>query len=123
MNFEQQVLREGQPLALAWQQTNADDASEGLYLKVENADFVEARYKLVRPGFQQTLLDSGSHHLARPLLPNQLAEGVDLYAATPRVGWAQLGLQTLDSLEALRAFDVAHSVAHRPACALTDLEH
>lgn len=121
--FEQQVLREGQPLALAWQQTNADDASEGLYLKVENADFVEARYKLVRPGFQQTLLDSGSHHLARPLLPNRLADGVDLYAATPRVDWAQLGLQTLDSLEALRAFDVAHSVAHRPAGALTDLEH
>jgi len=101
--FEEQVAREGQPLALCWQQTNASDQSEGLYLKVENADFVEQRFKLVRPDFLQTILDSGSHHLARPLLPNRLAEGVDLYAAQPRPSWEQLGLHTLEGLDALRA--------------------
>ncbi|MDO9435512.1 RNA ligase family protein [Hydrogenophaga sp.] len=103
--FERQVAREGLPLDLTWQQTNAQDESEGLYLKVENEDFVEARFKWVRPGFTQTILDSGSHHLARPMLPNLLADGVDLYAPTPTVDWEALGLTTLSSIDALRGFD------------------
>jgi hypothetical protein len=102
--FEQHVQREGLPLALTWQQTNDSDASEGLYLKVENADHVEARYKLVRHDFLQTILDSGSHHLQRPILPNLLAQGVDLYAPTVNVDWATLGLRTITSLDALKAF-------------------
>jgi hypothetical protein len=104
-NFEHQVQREGLPLALTRQQTSASDLSEGLYLKVENEDFVEARYKLVRPDFLQTILDSGSHHLARPILPNRLAEGVDLFAPVPTLGWDALGLHTIGSLEELQAFD------------------
>jgi hypothetical protein len=112
--FEQQVRREGLPLALAWQQTNASDLSEGLYLKVENEDFVEARYKLVRPDFLQTILDSGSHHLARPILPNRLAEGVDLFAPTPTLDWDLLGLRTIGSLEELRAFDPQRFTAGMP---------
>jgi len=104
-NFERQVLREGLPLELTWKQTNQQDESEGLYLKVENGDFVEARYKFVRPGFTQTILDSGSHHFARPVLPNLLAEGADLYAPVPVVGWEQLGLKTITSPEELREFD------------------
>jgi hypothetical protein len=59
----------------------------------------------VRRGFTQTILDSGSHHLARPMLPNLLAEGADLYAPVPTVGWEQLGLKTITSLEELREFD------------------
>ena len=113
-NFEQQVRREGLPLALAWQQTSASDASEGLYLKVENEDFVEARYKLVRPDFLQTILDSGSHHLARPILPNRLAEGVDLFAPAPTVGWDALGLHTIGSLDELQAFEPQRFVASLP---------
>ena len=111
--FEAQVQREGQSLVLCWQKSNISDAAEGLYLKVENADFVEARYKLVRPGFHQTILDSGSHHLMRPLLPNQLADGVDLYADSPPQG-CPWGLAPLNSLEALRAFDPQRFVASRP---------
>ena len=113
-NFEQEVERQGQPLALCWQQSNGGDASEGLYLKVENADFVQARYKLVRPDFQQTILDSGSHHLARPILPNRLADGVDLYAPSPTISWADLGLQTVHSLEALHALASWPLNARRP---------
>jgi hypothetical protein len=113
-NFEQQVRREGQPLALAWKQTNGSDASEGLYLKVENADHVEARYKLVRPDFLQTILDSGSHHLARPILPNRLADGVDLFTPLPTVGWEALGLHTIGSLDELRAFDPQRFMAGMP---------
>lgn len=103
-NFEHQVQRYRQPLELSWQQTNKSDASEGLYIKVENEDYVEARYKIVRPDFIQTILDSGSHHKDRPVLPNMLAPGVDIYAPTPTVSWEDLGLHTITSLDELRAF-------------------
>ncbi|MCX6367646.1 MAG: RNA ligase family protein [Armatimonadetes bacterium] len=53
--------------------------SEGLYLKWEENGEVKGRYKFVRAGFLQTILDSGSHWKDRPLVPNQLAEGVDLW--------------------------------------------
>jgi hypothetical protein len=85
--FEQAVAREGQKLELCWQQTDKYDQSEGLYLKVEDERGVAARFKWVRKDFVQTILDSGSHHSRRPVLPNQLAEGVDLYAPMPLVNW------------------------------------
>ena len=81
---------------------------------MENEDFVEARYKLVRPDFLQTILDSGSHHLARPILPNRLAEGVDLFAPAPTVGWDALGLHTIGSLDELQAFEPQRFVASLP---------
>ena len=37
------------------------------------------RYKYVRPSFLTAVLESGSHWLERPILPNGLADGVDLY--------------------------------------------
>ncbi|WGT62896.1 RNA ligase family protein [Variovorax paradoxus] len=92
--FEKAVLQEGQPLDLARQQTDLSDLAEGLYLKTESQGEVTGRYKWVRPDFVQTILDSGSHHSRRPVLPNQLAPGVDLYAPTPQVGWQDLGLRT-----------------------------
>jgi len=102
-SFEMTALREGLPLELCWKQTNASDKSEGLYIKVENEDYVEGRYKLVRSDFLQTILDSGSHHLQRPILPNQLAAGVDLWAPTPTVDFTHLGLETLTTPAALLA--------------------
>lgn len=90
---------------LTWQQTSGSDASEGLYVKVENEDFVEARFKLVRHDFLQTILDSGTHHLARPVVPNLLAGGADLYSERPLVRWEDLGLRTLGSLEELAEFE------------------
>jgi hypothetical protein len=113
-SFEHQVVREGLPLDLTWRQTDTSDTSEGLYVKVENADFVEARFKLVRQDFLQTIQDSGSHHLARPILPNQLAAGADLYAPVPAVQWEHLGLATLGSLEELKAFDVQRHLETMP---------
>ena len=99
--FETVVARERLPLNLCWQQTDKSDLSEGLYLKVEDDEQVLARYKLVRPDFTQTILDSGSHHAARPLIANQLAPGADLYAPQPRVTWQDLGLHTCRSPEEL----------------------
>lgn len=85
--FEAQVHRQGLDLRLAWQQTDKSDLAEGLYVKVEDEPEVLGRFKWVRPDFVQTLLDSGSHHSTRPLIPNGLAAGADLYAPVPAVTW------------------------------------
>jgi hypothetical protein len=101
--FERAVAEEGQPLDLVRQQTDLSDLAEGLYLKAESGGQVTGRYKWVRPDFVQTILDSGSHHSRRPLLPNRLAPGVDLYAPAPLLGWHDLGLRTLRDPAALAA--------------------
>ena len=85
--FEASVRRQGLALELAWRQTDRSELAEGLYIKLEDAQQVLGRFKWVRPDFVQTILDSGSHHSARPIIPNGLAEGVDLYAPVPQVGW------------------------------------
>ena len=85
--FEGAVRRQGLDLALAWKQTDRSTLAEGLYAKLEDEVQVLARAKWVRPDFVQTILESGSHHSARPIVPNGLAAGVDLYAPVPAVGW------------------------------------
>lgn len=60
-------------------ETDASDEMEGLYIKVEEQGEVVERYKWVRHGFLTSVVDSGSHWLSRPIVPNQLAEGVDLF--------------------------------------------
>ena len=66
-----------------WKETDSSDLMEGLYIKVEEGGRVVARYKFIRTSFLTTVLDSGSHWLRRPILPNQLAVGVDLFGDTP----------------------------------------
>lgn len=60
-------------------ETDPSGLMEGLYIKVEIDGVVSGRYKYVRRGFLQTVLDSGSHWMDRPLLPNRLREGVSLW--------------------------------------------
>ena len=67
----------------AARETDPADTAEGLYLKVEDDQVVLDRYKWVRASFLTSVLDSGSHWLARPIVPNQLADGVDLFAPAP----------------------------------------
>ncbi len=64
----------------ARRETDPADESEGLYLKVEDGGVVVERYKWVRASFLTSVVDSGSHWLSRPIVPNQLAPGVDLFA-------------------------------------------
>ncbi len=85
--FEESVERQGLDLALAWKQTDKSVLSEGLYVKVENEREVLGRFKWVRPDFVQTILDSGSHHSTRPLIPNGLAAGADIYEPLPTAHW------------------------------------
>ena len=69
------------------EQTDGDERVEGLYLKVEDQHQVLARFKFVRASFTQTLLDQDEHWLKRPLIPNQLKPGVDLFAPTVDKSW------------------------------------
>jgi hypothetical protein len=64
----------------AWADTDRSDLMEGLYLKVEEGGRVVERYKYVRASFLTAVRDSGSHWLKRPIVPNQLRDGVDLFA-------------------------------------------
>jgi hypothetical protein len=62
-----------------WKETDPSDLMEGLYVKVEEGGRVVERYKFIRASFLATVLDSGSHWLRRPILPNQLRPDVDLF--------------------------------------------
>ena len=64
-----QVLRE----------TDTSGLMEGLYIKVEEEGVVKERYKYVRGGFLQAVFDSESHWMDRPLLPNCLEDGRELF--------------------------------------------
>lgn len=61
-------------------QTDPTTLMEGLYIKVEKETIVTARYKYVRASFLTTVLQSDSHWLNRPIIPNQLRPEVDLFA-------------------------------------------
>lgn len=60
-------------------ETDSSPVSEGLYIKVEEQGQVLERYKFVRSSFLTTVIDSESHWLDRPIVPNQLAPGVDIF--------------------------------------------
>lgn len=87
-SFENAVEREKLDLVQCWQQTDKSEHAEGLYIKVEENGKTVARYKLVRPDFIQTIIDSDSHHSDRPIIPNGLRPGVDLFAAHVDKTWA-----------------------------------
>jgi hypothetical protein len=73
----------GLDIGLVWKETDYSDLMEGLYMKHEDAETVIGRYKWVRSGFLTTVVDSGTHWLRRPIIPNQLADGVDLFGSVP----------------------------------------
>lgn len=61
-------------------QTDTSSTMEGLYIKVEEDEIVKARYKYVRASFLTTILQSEGHWLNRPIIPNMLRPGVDLFS-------------------------------------------
>lgn len=70
----------GVPADKVVRETDGFDEMEGLYIKVEEDGRVTERLKWVRGSFLNAILDSGSHWLERPIVANQLADGVDLWA-------------------------------------------
>jgi len=89
--FEEEVARQGLDLALCWQQTDRSELAEGLYIKVEEGGRTVGRFKLVRCDFIQTILDSQSHHSERPVVPNRLRAGVDLFGPEVDKRWPMAG--------------------------------
>lgn len=83
-NFMEQlekICREsGQNYELVKRQTDETDLMEGIYIKAEDENQVRDRLKYVRSSFLNTILDSETHWVNRPVLPNQLKEGVDLFS-------------------------------------------
>jgi hypothetical protein len=75
------AIRLGLDAEEALHQTDASDRMEGLYIKVEEEGVVKERYKFVRGDFRSRVADSESHWLARPIVPNELMAGVDLFGA------------------------------------------
>lgn len=65
--------------ALVERQTDPSEDMEGLYVKVEEGGAVQGRFKFVRAGFLATVIASDSHWRDRPILPNALSDGVDLF--------------------------------------------
>lgn len=61
-------------------ETDQSEDMEGLYIKWEDDHQVRGRYKWVRPTFLTAVLDSGTHWMDRPIVPNQLADPEVMYA-------------------------------------------
>lgn len=76
----EQAWSNGVPPEKASRETDGADEMEGLYLKVEEEGRVVARLKYVRASFLNAILDSGTHWLDRPIIPNVLASEVDLWS-------------------------------------------
>ncbi len=82
-SLRQQCQRQGLDYETARQQTDMTGLMEGLYIKVEEDGIVQDRYKFVRPDFVNLLIKGGQHHMDRPIIPNMLIDGVDLFAESP----------------------------------------
>ncbi len=80
------AVREGLDPQRIARETEGSDLSEGLYIKVEERGETVGRLKWVRSDFLQTITENESHWLSRPIVPNQLAAGVDLFGPLS-AGW------------------------------------
>jgi hypothetical protein len=60
-------------------ETDKSDRMEGLYIKVEENGIVKARYKYVRASFLTAIKNAEGHWLNRPIIPNILRPGADLF--------------------------------------------
>ena len=69
---------EGLDRDTAWNETDHSAMMEGLYIKHEENGHVLDRFKFVRRTFLQAAIDSGTHWLARPIIPNRLAFELDM---------------------------------------------
>ena len=78
--LEKQCLEQGLSYETVKRQTDSTDRMEGIYIKVEEGDFIVDRLKYVRSSFLNTILDSETHWIDRPMVPNRLKPGTDLFA-------------------------------------------
>ena len=67
----------GEDAAARVAETDPTVTMEGLYLKIEEEGQVKERLKYVRASFLQTVAQSGTHWLNRPIIPNQLDKPIE----------------------------------------------
>jgi hypothetical protein len=67
-----------------FRETDRSADMEGLYIKVEEQGAVTGRYKFVRADFLTSVLKAEGHWLNRPIVPNLLVEGADLFSGAKR---------------------------------------
>jgi len=60
-------------------ETNKSNIMEGLYIKQESDNTVDQRFKYVRSDFLNSIMDSETHWLDRPIIPNRLAKDINLF--------------------------------------------
>lgn len=65
---------------IAKKQTDCTNLMEGIYIKVEDDNYVINRMKYVRASFLNTILDSETHWTNRPIIPNKLKLGIDIFS-------------------------------------------
>lgn len=70
----------GSRIEFVEKQTEDSDLAEGLYFKQEADGIVENRFKYVRSDFIQAIETSEGHWQDRPILPNVLMDGIDIFA-------------------------------------------
>lgn len=75
----QAAVEAGVSPELAIHQTDGSSLAEGVYIKEETEEETVGRYKFVRADFLSAILDSATHWADRPIVPNRLADGVDLF--------------------------------------------
>lgn len=82
--WRQSLVKQAEEIGLdvsrVLEETDASNEMEGLYMKVEENGRVVERLKWVRQSFLTTVIDSGTHWLARPIIPNRLAGDASLDA-------------------------------------------
>lgn len=92
--MQEQAIRTGQDPEQWKRRLDLSCLSEGLYIKHEEDGVVKARYKFVRRSFTQTLIDNDEHWQKRPILPNRLAPGVDIFSPTKGARWPRVPVAT-----------------------------
>ena len=86
-NLKEVIKEQGLDEEKTLSQTDNATSCEGLYGKVEEGDFCVGRFKYIRKSFTQTILDSGIHWSKRPIVPNRLKQGQNIYASHIDKSW------------------------------------
>jgi hypothetical protein len=71
-NLREQCRRRQVDHERVQRETDSVRTMEGLYVKVEENGCVMERFKFIRPGFLTSVVESESHWLDRPIVPNRL---------------------------------------------------
>lgn len=87
-SLAEQARRQGLDADRVLGQTDPDDRIEGFYGKVEDDERVLSRFKFIRASFTQAILDTGEHWQSRPIVPNALRPGVDIFAPAVDKAWS-----------------------------------